>query len=212
MSILKAIKKVCKILSKIKICGMKDEANTALVSSLDIDYLGLIFAPSIRQVSPQKACKLASIIHENKKLAIGVFVDEDDEFILQCVQKARLDGVQIYKNISKTLFSRLKELGLEVWQVLSVGENLNLPQNLNAHYLAFDTKGLLKGGNGVSFDWNLLKNYDKDFVLAGGIGLENIEEALKFKPYVVDINSKVEDKEHLKRLDLIEEIITKVKK
>lgn len=197
-------------MTKIKICGMKDAYNTAEVASLNVDFLGLIFAVSPRQLGIKMAKKLSKIIHDKGKSAIGVFVNEDDEFIVNTAKKVDLDGVQIHKSISQSLFHTLKALNLSVWQVVSVGEDLQLPHQIYADLVLFDTKGALKGGNGVSFDWNLLSHYNKAFALAGGIGTENVLQALKYKPAVLDINSKVENQQGLKDVALLQELLTKV--
>lgn len=195
---------------KIKICGIKERENAAQVASLNVDFMGLIFAKSPRQVSVNLAQNLSEIIQSKGKKAIGVFVDESDEFILNSAQNANLNGVQIQKNISQNLFERLKKLNLSVWQVISVGEILQMPAEIHADLVLFDTKGALKGGNGVSFNWDLLKNYDKEFALAGGIGVDNVEKALKFKPCILDINSRVENSSGLKDIALIQELLTKI--
>lgn len=203
---------------RIKICGIKDEQNAAQVARLNVDFMGLIFAPSPRQVSINLAKNLSELIQKNAKKAIGVFVDESDEFIINSAQNANLNGVQIQKSISKSLFERLKGLNLSVWQVVSVGEKLQMPAQINADLVLFDTKGALKGGNGVAFKWDLLKNYDKEFALAGGLGADNVAAALNAtnalgqKPCVLDLNSRVEKTAGIKNTALISEILDKLGK
>lgn len=203
---------------RIKICGIKDEQNAAQVARLNVDFMGLIFAPSPRQVSENLAKNLSELIQKNAKKAIGVFVDESDEFIINSAQNANLNGVQIQKSISKSLFERLKELNLSVWQVVSVGEKLQMPAQINADLVLFDTKGALKGGNGVVFKWDLLKDYDKEFALAGGLGADNVAAALNAtnalgqKPSILDLNSRVEKAVGIKDTTLISEILAKLGK
>lgn len=203
---------------RIKICGIKDEQNAAQVARLNVDFMGLIFAPSPRQVSIDLAKNLSELIQKNAKKAIGVFVNESDEFIINSAQNANLNGVQIQKSISKSLFERLKGLNLSVWQVVSVGENLQMPAQINADLVLFDTKGALKGGNGVAFKWDLLKGYDKEFALAGGLGADNVAAALNAtnalgqKPSILDLNSRVEKAVGIKNKVLISEILDKLHK
>lgn len=196
---------------QIKICGIKNEENLRHLCKLDIAYTGFIFAPSKRQVDLNLATALAKISKEHGKKTVGVFVDESDEFITECVKKIGLDVVQIYKKISQSLYLKLKEFNTEVWQVFSLKDELVIDENCAYDLLLFDTKGDKKGGNGFSFDWSVLKNYDKDFVLAGGIGLDNIKEALKTGAKILDINSKVENEKMLKDCKLIEKILAEVK-
>ena len=49
------------------------------------------------------------------------------------------------------------------------------------------------GGTGQNFDWSLLTELDRQFFLAGGLGTENLETAVRtIHPYAVDLSSSVE--------------------
>ncbi|ENT6510010.1 phosphoribosylanthranilate isomerase [Campylobacter upsaliensis] len=200
-------------MTKLKICGIKDILNAEQISGLEqIDYLGLIFAQSVRKVDEKTAIKLSQIIHKNHKKVVGVFVDENLEFILKIAQNAELDGVQIHRRIAQKDFEILQKNKLFVWQVISVGENLQMPSQIYANMTLFDTKGKFKGGNGISFDWNLLKDYKQKFGIAGGIGAHNIREAKALNPTLIDVNSKVENSQGLKELAKIKDLIKEFQK
>ncbi|MEB2788225.1 phosphoribosylanthranilate isomerase [Campylobacter upsaliensis] len=200
-------------MTKLKICGIKDILNAEQISGLEqINYLGLIFAQSVRKVDEKTAIKLSQIIHKNHKKVVGVFVDESLEFILKMAQNADLDGVQIHRHIAQKDFEILQKNKLFVWQVISVGENLQMPSQIYADMTLFDTKGKFKGGNGISFDWNLLKDYKQKFGIAGGIGVHNIREAKALNPTLIDVNSKVENSQGLKELAKIKDLIKEFQK
>ncbi|MDL0114163.1 phosphoribosylanthranilate isomerase [Campylobacter felis] len=200
-------------MTKLKICGIKDILNAEQISGLEqINYLGLIFAQSVRKVDEKTAIKLSQIIHKNHKKVVGVFVDESLEFILKIAQNAELDGVQIHRHIAQKDFEILQKNKLFVWQVISVGENLQMPSQIYADMTLFDTKGKFKGGNGISFDWNLLKDYKQKFGIAGGIGVHNIREAKALNPTLIDVNSKVENSQDLKELAKIKDLIKEFQK
>ncbi|MDL0101762.1 phosphoribosylanthranilate isomerase [Campylobacter felis] len=200
-------------MTKLKICGIKDILNAEQISGLEqINYLGLIFAQSVRKVDEKTAIKLSQIIHKNHKKVVGVFVDESLEFILKIAQNAELDGVQIHRHIAQKDFEILQKNKLFIWQVISVGENLQMPSQIYADMTLFDTKGKFKGGNGISFDWNLLKDYKQKFGIAGGIGVHNIREAKALNPTLIDVNSKVENSQGLKELAKIKDLIKEFQK
>lgn len=200
-------------MTKLKICGIKDILNAELISGLEqINYLGLIFAQSVRKIDEKTAIKLSQIIHKNHKKVVGVFVDEGLEVILKIAQNAELDGVQIHRRIAQKDFEILQKNKLFVWQVISVGENLQMPSQIYANMTLFDTKGQFKGGNGISFDWNLLKDYKQKFGIAGGIGVHNIREAKALNPTLIDVNSKVENSQGLKELAKIKDLIKEFQK
>ena len=113
---------------KIKVCGIKDEENLKDLCKLDIDYIGLIFAESKRKVSFKNAEKLSKIARSNAKKVVGVFVDEEDSLILEVCKF--LDVIQSYKMISEAFFNKLKALNKEIWQVISVKDELILPHKI----------------------------------------------------------------------------------
>ncbi|MFQ6342459.1 phosphoribosylanthranilate isomerase [Campylobacter sp. VTCC 70190] len=197
---------------KLKICGIKDEKNAKDLASLNIDFFGLIFAKSPRQLSLEQAMLLSAIFHQKAKKVIGVFVDENLEKIIHYIEKAKLDGVQIYRTITQEEFEILKTKNVFIWQVVSIGSSLELKNESYADLVLFDAKGILKGGNGISFDWKLLKTYTKDFALAGGIGLENINEAVKTGAKILDLNSKLENEKGLKDLEKVKQILRELKR
>lgn len=62
----------------------------------------------------------------------------------------------------------------------------------------FDTQGKERGGNGISFNWEILKKYpsDKPYFLSGGIDIDVVDKIKKIdpRPFALDINSKFEVK------------------
>ena len=138
---------------KIKFCGLFREKDIEYVNELNPDYIGFVFAKSKRQVSIKQAIKLKSKLNTNIK-AVGVFVNEDIEKVLEIIDK-----------------------DIEVWK------------DSCADYLLLDNGQ----GTGKTFNWNNIKNLNRPFFLAGGLNLENINEAiLKVKPMAIDISSGIE--------------------
>lgn len=176
----------------VKICGIKTPAEARDVASLDVDFLGAIFAKSKRQVSAQTAREIADIAHAAGKKCVGVFAEQSDCEIMEICEFAALDVAQIHGEVSSNLYANLKAMGLEVWRVYSVLDVLPAVDTALCDMPLFDCKGQNAGGNGISFDWEILREVKFDFGMAGGIGEDNVREAIKFNPCVLDINSKAE--------------------
>ena len=176
----------------VKICGIKTPAEARDVASLDVDFLGAIFAKSKRRVSAQTAREIADIAHAAGKKCIGVFAGQSDCEIMEICEFAALDVAQIHGEVSSNLYANLKAMGLEVWRVYSVLDVLPAVDTALCDMPLFDCKGQNAGGNGISFDWEILREVKFDFGMAGGIGEDNVREAIKFNPCVRDINSKAE--------------------
>ncbi|MBQ9291797.1 MAG: phosphoribosylanthranilate isomerase [Campylobacter sp.] len=197
---------------KIKICGIKNLAEAKSVlecefNGVKVDFLGLIFAKSKRKVTPVVAKEISNLVREFGRKSVGVFTDTSDDEILQICKFANLSVAQIYKEISPNLKQNLANLGVEAWQVVRVKDEIGDLKNLNYDKILFDYKGEKMGGNGESFEWKMLKNLQIPFILAGGIGVENVSEALNLGAFCLDINSKVEDENGIKDSEKIMEIL-----
>ena len=68
----------------------------------------------------------------------------------------------------------------------------------------------LPGGNGSKFNWNILKNYNyqKKWMLAGGLQSNNVQEAIKItNAKAVDISSGVEVQKGINSPKLIKDFV-----
>ena len=197
---------------KIKICGIKSvgEAKSVLeceFSGIKVDFLGLIFAESKRKVSPVVAKEISNLAHEFGRKSVGVFTDTSDDEILEICKFANLSVAQMYKEISPNLKQKLVNLGVEAWQVVRVKDEIGDLKNLNYDKILFDYKGEKMGGNGESFDFSLLRDLQIPFIIAGGIGVENVSKTLNLGAFCLDINSKVEDENGIKDPTKITQIL-----
>ena len=195
----------------VKICGIKTPAEARDVASLDVDFLGAIFAKSKRQVSAQTAREIAGIAHAAGKKCVGVFAGQSDCEIMEICEFIPLDAAQIHGEISSNLYANLKAMGLDIWRVYSVLDELPAVDTALCDMPLFDCKGENAGGNGISFDWEILRAVKFDFGMAGGIGEHNAREAIKFNPRVLDLNSKVEDENGIKTAETIKKILELIK-
>jgi phosphoribosylanthranilate isomerase len=195
----------------VKICGIKTPAVARDVASLDVDFLGAIFAKSKRRGSAQTAREIADIAHAAGKKCVGVFAGQSDCEIMEICEFAALDVVQIHGEVGSNLYANLKAMGLEIWRVYSVLDELPAVDTALCDMPLFDCKGQNVGGNGISFDWEILRGVKFDFGMAGGIGKHNAHEAIKFNPRVLDLNSKVEDENGIKSAEKIKKILELLK-
>ena len=209
---------------KLKVCGMGTSENVWEVASLEPDYLGFIFYEG----SPRNfKNKIPAISKEIKK--IGVFVNASEDFIIEKTLEYGLDAIQLHggedsgfcKNLKATLKSNGLENTIEIIKVFSVKEEFDFSVlnefEESADYFLFDTKGKYKGGNGIPFNWEIMKKYPSStpFFLSGGIGIEeigNLQELNIFfqqngKPdvfYAIDVNSKFETSPGVKDIKMLE--------
>ncbi len=209
---------------KLKVCGMKFQENILEIASLKPDYLGFIFY----EKSPRNfENEIPEISLEIKKT--GVFVNASSHFILEKASKYNLRAIQLHGEETaqfctnlRTELTKLKATSeVEIIKVFSVNEEFDFdvifPYEDKVDYFLFDTKGKNKGGNGVAFNWDILKEYPskKPFFLSGGIGIEEVESIksliAEFQKkgkqnllYAIDVNSKFEIEPGLKDLQKLE--------
>jgi phosphoribosylanthranilate isomerase len=200
---------------KLKVCGMRETTNISELLKLSPDYVGFIFfAKSKRDVADSLDAELlASFPNSTQK--VGVFVNAELDFVKGKVEQFGLDLVQLHGDESPEYCFDLKSKGINVMKVFSVGESFDFNQ-LEAYkpyvdFFLFDTKGKERGGNGVQFEWSILKGYDQEIplFLSGGIDLENLEQLSELKGmnlYAIDVNSKFEIEPGLKDIEKLKEL------
>jgi len=193
---------------KLKVCGMRETENILDVANLKPDYMGLIFY----EKSPRFVEKAIPEISSEIKRT-GVFVNATLDFILKKAHDYKLKAIQLHGEESSEFCKELKSAlnkEIEIIKVFSIKESFNFEELASyediVDFFLFDTKGKNKGGNGMVFNWNVLKEYPSQtpFFLSGGIGLEEIEEIRSLHTYfqkenksellyAVDVNSKFEN-------------------
>ncbi|MEL0457572.1 phosphoribosylanthranilate isomerase [Flavobacteriaceae bacterium SZ-1-7] len=204
---------------KLKVCGMKYQDNIEQVAALQPDYLGFIFyEKSARHFELENIPEISKFIKK-----VGVFVNASLDFIQEKIEKHNLNAVQLHGEESPEFCDALKNKNIEIIKVFSIKDEFNFeilkPYENVVDYFLFDTKGKLPGGNGYTFNWDVLMDYpsNKPFFLSGGIGIDEVEKIKAFKNseaskycYALDVNSKFEIEPGLKNIELLKEFKNKL--
>ncbi|MCL2086354.1 MAG: phosphoribosylanthranilate isomerase [Oscillospiraceae bacterium] len=170
-------------MTKIKICGLTRVEDIEAVNIEKPDYIGFVFAESVRKITPDKALKLRRLLNPDI-VPVGVFVNEMIETILSILKAGAIDVVQLHGAENDDYILKLKSLSNK--PIIKAYGNVNSP----ADYLLFDS---ITPGSGQTFDWNSIEQTGREFFLAGGLNPENVAEAIaKTSPFAVDVSSGVE--------------------
>lgn len=181
-----------------KVCGLTRVQDVQAVYAGGFLYGGLIFAEaSPRRLSLRQAQEL--VVGAPLRY-VGVFQDQAVEFVEKIAKQLGLYAVQLHGTENESYIARLAEkLGgqIQIWRVLPVApetEKIEFKDNPNVARYLFDSKrDGRQGGTGETFDWSLIPaGLKSKALLAGGIGPENIEQALRQGCLGVDLNSGVE--------------------
>lgn len=207
---------------QLKVCGMCREDNARAVAALGPDYLGFIFF----EKSPRHAGEvegLGWVRHLPKGIKrVGVFVNEAPGRVLAIAAALGLDAVQLHGDEPPAYCAAMAKEGLAVWKAFGVGTGFSFgktrPYEPFCQCFVFDAKGPRRGGNGVPFDWALLKDYtgSTPFLLSGGIGPEHgalLRDAKAWHPQLIgfDLNSRFEISPGLKDPERLKQFFDEIK-
>jgi phosphoribosylanthranilate isomerase len=199
----------------IKICGLKTDDAVAAALDGGASHIGFIFfAKSPRNIDPVEAGRLRKAAIGRAK-AVAVTVDADDATLDAIVAAMKPDFLQLHGHETVQRVAEVKaRFGLPVIKAFALRERDDLdqikPYNDVADMFLFDAKppkgSELPGGNGVSFDWQLLSALDGQvpYMLSGGLNAANIGAALQAtNARGIDISSGVESAPGIKDVSLI---------
>ena len=193
-------------MTRIKICGIRDKANALAAVEAGADFIGLVFAPSQRQVTPHYAREIASAIKKSSDAikVVGVFVNAPVFQINEIADFCALDVVQLsgdesweYCGKIANPFIKAIRIGRQSLQDLYT-ELSTASKLLTGHRFItlLDSRVEGKyGGTGESFNWNLAQQIAEKFpvIIAGGLDPENVARLIETAaPWGVDVSSGVE--------------------
>ena len=203
---------------KVKMCGISKVETIPAVVDAKPDYMGLVFAPSKRQVTVDQAKTLVeelhkqyanrynrdaeqysnqTLIHQEFIKTVGIFVNETLDNLVTIATEVNLDAVQLHGDEDESFIQSLKErTNVEVWKAVQIRSAADAEAwiDSSADMLLFDAYHKdERGGTGEVFDWTSLDEFERPFMLAGGIDGTNVARAIRtVRPYGIDISSGIE--------------------
>lgn len=193
-------------MTRVKICGIRDEAHALAAVEAGADFIGLVLAPGKRQVSPAQASEIADAVKKSSAATkvVGVFVNAPVFQINEIADFCALDVIQLSGNES---WEDCREIANPVIKAIRIGRQspedicaeLSAASRLLARrrfvtLLDSEIEGKY-GGTGESFNWNLAQEVAKRFpvIIAGGLDPQNVAILIKrVSPWGVDVSTGVE--------------------
>ena len=179
----------------VKICGLRRIADIEFVNELKPDFIGFVFALNkMRTIDINTAKSLKNRLNSDIK-AVGVFRNNDINYVKEVIDSNSIDMIQLHGDESDEYIKEIKDY-------------CNLPiikayrNSIYVDYVLYDNED---PGKGMNYDKNNIK-HDKPFFLAGGISINNIDDAKALNPYCIDVSSSVETdgyKDYLKMKEFI---------
>ncbi len=196
---------------RVKICGLSTVEHALVAANAGADFLGMVFAPSKRQVSPEKALPIAEAVHRlfPRPLLVGVFVNIDAREVNRTARHCRLDWVQLSGDET---WDYCKDIELPILKVIHVTTPIVASEvvvEIEKVYRLYSREKLVclldsqvgnaHGGTGQTFNWQLAKEVSARFpvIVAGGLTPENVGRLVSdVMPWGVDVSSGVESNSH----------------
>ncbi|MGI9229909.1 MAG: phosphoribosylanthranilate isomerase [Gammaproteobacteria bacterium] len=201
--------------TRVKICGITNAADALAAYSAGADALGFVFyADSPRHITPEQAQAICRQLPPFVS-RVGLFVNAGEDEIRQVLNQVRLDVLQFHGDETADFCDGY---GLSWLKAVRMRDDIDLHKVCEdyaacaAILLDSHVTGV-PGGSGVSFDWQRIPtDLDKPVILAGGLQVENVGQAIRMvKPYGVDVSGGVEKhkgrKDPVKMRQFISEVI-----
>jgi phosphoribosylanthranilate isomerase len=192
--------------TRVKICGITDKANALAAVEAGADFIGLVFAPSNRRISPAQAREIADAVKKSSTVTklVGVFVNAPVFQVNEIADFCALDVIQLSGNESwedcrKIVNPVVKAVRVDRQSSQDICAELSAASRLLAGrrfvtLLDSRVEGTY-GGTGKTFDWDLAQEVAKKFsvIVAGGLDPKNVASLIKrVAPWGVDVSSGVE--------------------
>lgn len=204
---------------KVKICGLRDPETVAFAVAEGADWIGLVFAPSPRQVTPDMAGPLLTAAAGS--LRVALLSDPCDRQVME-IAGLGFEILQLHGQESPGRAAAIRRMsGCQVWKAAGIRSRADLDRL--ATYPEVDGFVLdapppagspIAGGHGQVFDWSLLQDNapERPWLLAGGLTPANVGDAIEAAgAAAVDVSSGVERIRGLKDRELVRDFIRAAK-
>ncbi|MDE7413792.1 MAG: tryptophan synthase subunit alpha [Muribaculaceae bacterium] len=205
---------------KIKVCGIKPDANMKDVANSGVNMMGFIFhSLSPRFCGNQFGPFTLGSIPENV-CPVAVTVNWSEAAILDLASRYGFKYFQLHGEESPQMCDALRRQGLKIIKSIGIKERKDIRKADryagNVDYLLFDTKSVNHGGTGKKFNWEFLNDYNlsEHFFLSGGIDSDDVEIIRSLShPCLegIDINSGFEITPGVKDVDKLKDFIFRIK-
>jgi phosphoribosylanthranilate isomerase len=176
----------------VKVCGITNEEDALVAVAMGADAVGFIFAPSPRQIAPQRAAEIVRRLPA-EIVTVGVFKDEARQRVVDVAHQAKVRAVQLHGRGSPADGHWIRQRVALLIRAFAAGDpRLDEADEYGADAIHVDSA---TPGSGEVFDWSLAEGApsNRRVILAGGLTPANVADAIRVvRPWGVDASTGLE--------------------
>ena len=203
----------------VKICGITSKRDLKAAQKLGANFVGFVLEEKSKRFVNLERLELLSMIIKKPLKSVALLVDPSNDFLERLLMSSKVDYIQLHGEESPdrveeiariTNVPLIKAIGVE-----KESDLLNIRRYENSvDYMLLDSKakedGHLKGGRGITFNWNIIRgfSFNKPWFLAGGLNANNVVDAMKITgAKMLDVSTGVENTQGKKSFDKMRKFI-----
>lgn len=176
----------------IKVCGLRRPQDAEVLNELRPDMAGLVFYPPSRRFVTRREAESIGSLLDPSIVRVGVFVDEDPRVVADLVESGIIDAIQLHGSEDEAYIRGLRGMTdapvIKAF-VVSSDTGISAAVSSSADMVLLDADK----GSGRTFDWSILEEMDREYILSGGLDPSNVGKAVSsLHPMGVDVSSGVE--------------------
>lgn len=195
----------------VKVCGLTNEPDVEAAVDAGADAIGFVLDPaSPRAVDLDTARELGRGVAAVRVLVV---VDVTPEDALEALKVSGAEAIQLHGEHADETSRAVLAAGAMVLRAIAARPGLDLGPVVPGQIPLLDNRVAgMHGGTGRAFDWSLTAGITQRFVLAGGLGPDNVVRAIKMtKPWGVDASSRLERSPGIKDHGMVRRFVEEAK-
>ena len=203
----------------VKICGITSEEDLRAAEELGAGFVGFVLEEKSKRYINLRRLKSLSMITREPLKSVALLVDPSDDFLERLLMSSKVDYIQLHGEESPERVEEIAKItNVPLIKAIGVEKESDLlsirKYEGSVDYILLDSKvkenGHLKGGRGISFNWDIIRgfNFNKPWFLAGGLNANNVINAMKVTgAKMLDVSTGVETKPGKKSFDKMRKFI-----
>ena len=206
----------------IKICGITSEKDVEAAQQLGANFIGFVLVQKSKRFVDLKKLGSLTMMVRKPSSSVALLADPSDDFLERLLLACKVDYIQLHGEESPKRVDQIARItNIPLIKAIGVEKESDLINIRNyensVDYILLDSKakenGHLKGGRGISFNWNIIRgfNFSKPWFLAGGLDANNVIDAIEITgAKMLDVSTGVENEPGKKSFEKMKKFIGRI--